>query len=72
VAEVERAVIDRYGRISIPERHRKTLATLAEKVSTDSATMTANLCQQLTKQLEEFDRQEDRFLDLIGSAAVLG
>jgi site-specific DNA recombinase len=66
VAKVERAVIDHYSRISIPERHRKTLETLAENVSNESATITASLRQQLSKQLEEFDRQEDRFLDLIG------
>jgi site-specific DNA recombinase len=66
VDKVERAVVDHYSRISIPERHRKTLETLAEDVSTDSATTATGLRQQLAKQLTDLDRQEDRFLDLIG------
>jgi site-specific DNA recombinase len=66
VEKVERAVIDHYSRISIPAQHRKTLETLAQEVSTDSAATTSNLRHQLSAQLEDLDRQEDRFLDLIG------
>jgi hypothetical protein len=51
---------------SASERHRKTLETLAEEVSSDSAATTKNLRADLSKQLAELDRQEDRFLDLIG------
>jgi site-specific DNA recombinase len=66
LAKVERAVIDHYTCVAIPERHRKTLAELAEEACADSHEATEKLRANLRHQLAELDVQEDRWLDLIG------
>ena len=66
VAKVERAVIDHYTLVSIPERHRETLTAIATAVTADSGEATARLRESLRNQLAELDTQEDRWLDLIG------
>jgi site-specific DNA recombinase len=64
--KVEHAVTEHYSRISIPERHRETLKILAVSAADDSKETTAKLRASLREQLTELDRQEDRYLDLIG------
>ncbi|MBV9011129.1 MAG: recombinase family protein [Pseudonocardiales bacterium] len=64
--KVEHAVTQHYNHISISEQHRKTLKTLAAAAADDSKETTAKLRSSLRAQLTELDRQEDRFLDLIG------
>ncbi len=64
--KVEHAVTQHYNQISISEQHRKTLESLATSAIDDSKETTAKLCTSLRAQLTELDRQEDRFLDLIG------
>lgn len=66
VVKVERAVIDHYALVSIPGRHRETLAAIAAAVTADSGEATARLRESLRGQLAELDTQEDRWLDLIG------
>jgi site-specific DNA recombinase len=64
--KVEHAVTEHYNRISISERHRETLKNLATSAADDSKETTVKLRASLREQLTELDRQEDRFLDLIG------
>jgi site-specific DNA recombinase len=64
--KVEHAVTEHYNRISISQRHRETLKNLAASAADDSKDTTAKLRASLREQLTELDRQEDRFLDLIG------
>jgi site-specific DNA recombinase len=64
--KVEHAITEHYSQISIPERHRKALESLAVSAAGDSKETAAKLRASLRKQLTELDRQEDRFLDLIG------
>jgi site-specific DNA recombinase len=64
--KVEHAVTQHYSHISISERHRKILESLATSAADDSKETTAKLRASLRAQLTELDRKEDRFLDLIG------
>ncbi|MGH8694467.1 MAG: recombinase family protein, partial [Burkholderiales bacterium] len=64
--KVEHAVTEHYSQISISEQHRKALENLAASTAEDSQQTTTNLRALLRAQLTELDRQEDRFLDLIG------
>ncbi|MGH3783316.1 MAG: recombinase family protein [Pseudonocardiaceae bacterium] len=64
--KVEHAVTQHYSQISISQRHRETLENLAVSAADDSQQTTAKLRASLRAQLTELDRQEDRFLDLIG------
>jgi site-specific DNA recombinase len=64
--KVEHAVTEYYSQISIHERHRETLKSLAVSAADDSKETAAKLRASLRKQLTELDRQEDRYLDLIG------
>jgi site-specific DNA recombinase len=66
VAKVEKAVTDHYARVTIPGQHRATLETLAADACTDSQETTTKLRTNLRRQLTELDRQEDRYLDLLG------
>ncbi|MGH3702643.1 MAG: recombinase family protein [Pseudonocardiaceae bacterium] len=66
VAKVEKAVTDHYTRVTIPAQHRATLETLAADACTDSTETTTKLRTNLRRQLTELDRQEDRYLDLLG------
>lgn len=66
VAKVEKAVRDHYTRVTIPAQHRATLETLAADACTDSQQTITQLRANLRQQLTELDRQEDRYLDLLG------
>jgi site-specific DNA recombinase len=66
VAKVEKAVTDHYTRVTIPAQHRATLETLAAGACTDSTETTTKLRTNLRRQLTELDRQEDRYLNLLG------
>jgi site-specific DNA recombinase len=66
--KVEHAVTEHYSQISISQRHRETLESLAVSAADDSQDATAKLRASLRKQLTELDQQEDRYLDLIGDA----
>jgi site-specific DNA recombinase len=66
VAKVEKAVMDHYARVTIPAQHRAALETLAADACTDSQETTTKLRTNLRRQLTELDRQEDRYLDLLG------
>jgi site-specific DNA recombinase len=64
--KVEHAVTNHYNRIRIPPQYRETLGNLATSTADDSKETTTKLRASLREQLTELDRQEDRFLDLIG------
>ena len=64
--KVEHAVTAHYSRIGISQQHRETLKNLAASAADDSKDTTAKLRVSLREQLTELERQEDRFLDLIG------
>jgi site-specific DNA recombinase len=64
--KVEHAVAQHYSHISISEQHRKTLENIAVSATDDSKETTAKLRASLRAQLTALDRQEDRYLDLIG------
>ena len=64
--KVEHAITQHYSHISISEQHRKTLENLAVSATDDSKETTAKLRASLRAQLTALDRQEDRYLDLIG------
>jgi hypothetical protein len=66
VAKVEKAVTDHYARVTIPAQHRATFETLAADACADSTETTTKLRATLWRQLTELDRQEDRYLDLLG------
>ncbi len=64
--KVEHAITQHYNQISISQQHRETLKNLAASAADDAKDTTAKLRASLREQLNELDRQEDRFLDLIG------
>lgn len=64
--KVEHAVTQHYTQISISEQHRKTLENLAVSATEGSKETTAKLRTSLRAQLAALDRQEGRYLDLIG------
>lgn len=66
VAKVERAVVDHYIHVTIPQHYRTRLETLAADACTDSRDTTAKLRADLRQQLTKLDTQEDRYLDLLG------
>ena len=66
VAKVEHAVTHHYTNITIPAHHRARLETLATRACTDSHETVTTLRTGLRQQLTELDRQEDRYLDLLG------
>jgi site-specific DNA recombinase len=66
VDKVERAVGDHYAVVSIPAEHREKLDAIAADAIADAHSATARLRTSLRAQLAELDRQEDRYLDLIG------
>ncbi|MCA1682317.1 MAG: recombinase family protein, partial [Actinobacteria bacterium] len=66
VAKVEKAVTNHYTQVTIPTEHRTTLETLATDACTDSQQTMKRLRGNLRRQLAELDRQEDRYLDLLG------
>ncbi len=66
VDKVERAVVDHYAVVAISGEHRKKLETLAADAVADAHSATARLRTSLRAQLADLDRQEDRYLDLIG------
>jgi site-specific DNA recombinase len=66
VAKVEHAVTNHYTNVAIPAQHRTRLETLATQACTDSHQTLTKLLDRLRQQLTELDRQEDRYLDLLG------
>jgi site-specific DNA recombinase len=66
VAKVEHAVTNHYTNITIPAHHHARLETLAAQTCTDSHETITTLRTGLRQQLTELDRQEDRYLDLLG------
>ena len=66
VARVESAVLDNYATIMLPGELRDQLATRIGEVLAESTGTSAELHSRIKDQLVVLDRQEDRFLDLIG------
>ena len=66
VWKVERAVAAHYVHAELPADKRTALATLALEAAQDGKETGAELRAQLTRRLAELDKQEDRYLDLIG------
>ena len=66
VAKVEHAITNHYTNVAIPAQHRTRLETLAAQACADAHKTITKLHTRLRKQLAELDRQEDRYLDLLG------
>jgi len=66
VEKVERAVADHYDLITVTADHRERLESLADEAVNDAQQSANRLRKSVCSQLAELDRQEDRFLDLIG------
>jgi len=67
VARVESA-IDNYATIMLPPELRDQLASRIGEVLADYAGTSAELHSRIKDQLAAFDRQEDRFPDLVSDA----
>ncbi|BCJ44604.1 recombinase [Actinoplanes ianthinogenes] len=66
VARVETAVVDNYATIMLPADLRDDLSSRIGEVLSESAGTSAELRSRIKDQLKTLDRQEDRFLDLVG------
>ena len=66
LAKVERAVVDRYANVALPENHRTALERIAGQAATDSQESIKTVQAALRRQLTDLDAQEDRLLDLFG------
>ena len=66
VWRVEDVVEAHYVHATLTETDRMTLARLATEAANEGKETATELRAQLTKRLTELDKQEDRFLDLIG------
>ena len=66
VEQVEQAVVNHYNLVTLPAEYRGKLESLAADATTDSQGATKQLRANVRAQLAELDRQEDRYLDLIG------
>ncbi|CAG6393146.1 conserved hypothetical protein [Actinacidiphila cocklensis] len=66
VARVETGVLDAYATIALPLDLRDRIAARMDEAMGEAATISADMHHRLTGELKRLDKQEDRFLDLVG------